>query len=113
MVARGHVVAVGIAYKYLVHLGMAYRLTVFVLEKILFGNIGDVFGFLILGEKMIKWLVAARTNFIGDRFVPFLGVRKFRIDIKNHATKRKYPVAHKLADRKLCRVDGGSCQSWK
>src|SRR5665213_100739 len=70
-------------------------------QQVLLGNIGDIFRFRVLGEQMIKRLVLVRTDVLGDRQPPFLGIVKFRIDVENHAPERKHPVADDLPDLKL------------
>ena len=82
-------------------LRMPDRLAEFVGQQILLGNVGDVFGFRILGEQMIERLILVRPDILRDRQPPFLGIVEFRIDIENHAPERKNPVADDLSDLKL------------
>jgi len=83
---------------------MPDRLARLVGQQVLFRNVGDVFGFRVLGQQVIKRLILVRTHFLRDRQPPFLGIVEYRINIVNHATEREYPVADDLADLKF----GGS-----
>src|SRR3954468_8652973 len=70
-------------------------------QKVLLGNIGDVFGLRILREQMIKRLILVWPKLLGNRQPPFLGIVEFRIDVENHASERKHPVADDLPDLKF------------
>ena len=83
-------------------LRMANRLAGAVIEQVLLGNIGDIFGFFILGEEMIERLVLAWADVLGDREPPFLGVVEDRVDVEDHAAKREKPVLDHLPDAELC-----------
>ena len=69
-------------------------------HQILLADIGDIAVFQILGEKMVEWLVFCRANIFGDRLIPFLAVRKDRINIENHAAKFENTVAHDITNAK-------------
>src|ERR1700680_2126823 len=47
---------------------------------------------------MIERLILVRTDFRGDRFVPFVGIVEHRIDVEHHAAERIEPVPDDLAD---------------
>ena len=81
------------------------RLFAIVRDQILLADIGDVAAFCILGEQVIEGLVLARSKRLGDGFVPFLTVRKDRIDVKNHPAKVEQPVPDNFAD--------GETREWK
>src|SRR4029079_12757065 len=83
-------------------LGMTDRLTGFIIEQVLLGNISDIFGIVVLGEQMVERLVLARTDVFGDRQPPFFGVVEDGIDIKDHAAKREEPMLDHLPDAELC-----------
>ena len=53
---------------------------------------------LVLGEQVVEWLVLVWADFLGDGFVPFVGVGELRIDVKNDAPERKNPVPDDLPD---------------
>src|SRR3984893_15922645 len=61
-------------------------------------HIGDVFGLVVLGEQMIERLVFMRTDFRGDRLVPFVGIVEYRIDVEDDAAERIEAVPDDLAD---------------
>src|SRR5260370_42071511 len=48
------------------------RLAGIVRQQILFGDVGDVFGFRILGEQMIELLILVRPHLLGDPHPPSL-----------------------------------------
>lgn len=75
------------------------RLVTVVGQQILLAYIGDVAGFRVFREQMVKWLVPARAYGLGNRFVPFLGIGEDRIDVKNDAAKIENTVAHDVTDR--------------
>ena len=79
-------------------LGVADGNARLVRQKVLLGDVGDVFGLVVFGEQVVEGLVLARADTDGDRLVPFLGIVEFRIDVEDHAAKRKQPVADDLAD---------------
>jgi hypothetical protein len=70
-------------------------------QEILLGDVGDVFGFRILGEQMIERLILVGPVLLGDRQPPFLGIVEDRIDIEDHAPERKDPVTDDLSDLKF------------
>jgi hypothetical protein len=75
------------------------RLVAVVDDKVLLADIGDVSGLGILGEQMVKRLVPGRAEVLGNRFVPFLAIGEFGIDVEHHATEVEDPVTHHVADR--------------
>src|SRR5258708_913656 len=79
-------------------LRMPDRLAGLVRQQVLFGDIGDVFGFRVFREQMIERLILVRPDFLRDRQPPFLGIVEFRIDVEDHAPERKDPVADDLSD---------------
>ena len=80
---------------------MPNRLARLVRKQVLLGDIGDVFGFRVLGEQMVERLVLARPHLGRDRLVPFLGIVELRIDIEDRAAERKQPVPDDLSDLEL------------
>lgn len=81
---------------------MFHRLTGLVGQKVLLRDIGDIVGMLVLGQKVIERLILARTIFFRDCLPPFLGVGKYRINVKNNATERVFPVPDDLAYGEFC-----------
>lgn len=77
---------------------MAQRNIGIVGDQVLFGHIGDVMGPVVFREEVVEGLVLARAHFLRDRVIPFIGVRKLRIDVENHAPERKQLMAHHLSD---------------
>src|SRR4029077_7745519 len=79
-------------------LRMPHRLAAIVRQQILLGHIGDVFGLVVLGEQVIERLVLMRSDFRGDRLVPFVGIVEHRIELEHHAAERIEAVPDDLAD---------------
>ena len=79
-------------------LRMAHRLAAVVGQKVLLGDIGDVFGFVVLREQMIERLILMRPDLGRDRLVPFLRIVENRIDVEDDAAKRIKAVPDNLAD---------------
>src|SRR5690606_38561097 len=84
---------------------MADRHTRGVRLEVLLGDVGEVRGFLVLGEQVVERLVLARANVLGNGFVPFVGVVEFRVDVVDHATKREQAMPDHLADSELGNPD--------
>ena len=61
---------------------------------------------LVLGEQVVKRLVLAGPDFLGDGVVPFIGVGELRINVKNNAPERKNPVPDDLPDLEFGDVPG-------
>lgn len=80
---------------------MTNRCAALVAEQILLRHVRDIFRFVVFGEQMVEGLILAGPHFSRNRLLPFLGIRKFRIDIKNHAPEWKEPVLYDLADAKF------------
>lgn len=74
--------------KHVQNVRMFQRFTRGIGNQVLLGNIGNIICRLGFGIKMVEGLILFRTNVFGDRFVPFLSVGKFRIDIKDHPPER-------------------------
>src|SRR5579863_4395612 len=102
LVARGGgaraVTALAILDELLGDLRMTHRFAAGVRQKVLFGNVSDVLGIVVLSEQMIKRLVLVRPHFHGDRLVPLIGIVEYRIDVEHHPAKRIEAVADDLAD---------------
>ena len=77
---------------------MPDRLAGIVGQKILLGNVGDVFRFRVFGEQVIERLILVRPDLFRNRQPPFLCVVEFWIDVENHAPERKHPVTDDLTD---------------
>jgi hypothetical protein len=80
---------------------MPHRLASIIGQKILLGDVGDVFGLIVLGEQMIERLIFVWADLRRDRLVPFLGVVEDGIDIEDDTAKRKQAVFDHLADLKF------------
>jgi hypothetical protein len=63
-------------------------------KKVLFGDIGNVFGLRIFCEQMIERLVLARTDLRRNCLPPLLGVVEHRIDIERPGTDRRGASPH-------------------
>src|SRR5690606_1299700 len=55
---------------------------------------------LVLGQQVVKRLVAVRAQILGNRLVPFLAIGEYGIDIEYHAAEVEQAVAHNVADAK-------------
>ena len=86
------------------HLRVRHRLAGLVGQQVLLRDIGDVGGLRVLGQQVIEWLVAARTDLLGDRRQPLLGVGEHRIDVEDHAAEWINSVLHHLPDGELGRA---------
>jgi hypothetical protein len=69
--------------------------------EILLADISDVARFPVLREEVVEGLVLSRADFLGDRIVPFFGVRKDGIDVEDHAAEIENAVADHVPDRKM------------
>ena len=86
------------AVEQLAHRGMIDRPAIGIRHQIALTDIGDVGRIFVFGEQMIKRLIAARTDILGDRLIPFFAIGKDRIDIEHHAAKGEQAVAHHVSD---------------
>ena len=66
--------------------------------EILFRDVGEVAGFVIFSEQMVKGLVLARADMLGDCLVPFLGIIEFRIHIVYHSAEGEEAMFDDLAN---------------
>jgi hypothetical protein len=89
-------------FEHVLDLRMPQRRATRVGHEILLGDIGDVFAFRILGEEMVKRLIAARSYVLWNGLIPLFRIVKFRINVKNYTSKGKYPVANHLAYLEFC-----------
>ncbi|EDM70609.1 hypothetical protein RAZWK3B_05672 [Roseobacter sp. AzwK-3b] len=81
------------------NIGMIHRLPGIIRHQVLLRDIGHVIALLVLGQQMVERLLARRTAVLGDGVIPFLGIREFGIDIKNHPAERVFLVPDHLAQR--------------
>lgn len=79
---------------------MVHRSRLTINDQILLANISHIARFFVLSEQVIEGLIAVRSNFFGDRFVPFFAVCKDRVDIKDHTAKVEQAVAHNITNAK-------------
>lgn len=77
---------------------MVYGAMIGIGQQILLAHISDVAAVSILGEKMVEGLVFARAHAFGDRLIPFLAVRKHRINVEHHPAKIEHPVANNITN---------------
>src|SRR6185312_13011601 len=94
----GPVTAVAVLHEHFGDLWVPHWLAAIVRQQVLFGHVGDVFGFVVLSEEVIERLIFIRPHFGGDRLIPFFRVVEDRIDIEHHAAEREQPMPHHLAD---------------
>ncbi len=77
---------------------MAQGLAAQIRHEVLFRNVGDIFGFRVLSEQMIEWLIAMRARFLGNGFIPFFRIREFWIHVEDDPAEGEEPVLDHLAD---------------
>ena len=77
---------------------MIDRLIAFIGDQVLLADVGDVAALGIFGEQMVEGLVPGRTDFFGNRFVPFVAVGEDRVDVEDHAAKVEQAVSNDVAD---------------
>jgi hypothetical protein len=67
-------------------------------DQIALADIGDVGRILVLGQQVVKRLIAARANVLGDRLVPFVRIGEDRVNIEHHPAKGEKAVANHIAN---------------
>jgi len=77
---------------------MLYRLSGIICNQVLFTDISHIIGLIIFGQQVIEWLFLKRATVLGNRCIPFIGIRKFRIDIKNNTPKGMFLVPDNLSE---------------
>src|SRR6056297_2320580 len=92
-------------------LRMAQRLSAIVFEQVLFRHVRDVFRLIVLGEKVVEWLILARALVFRNGKPPFFGVGEFWINIEDETAKRVVAVAYDITHVKFRGSDLGSCVS--
>lgn len=75
--------------KKIANLRMAQGFAAIIHHQILLGNISGIFRLAVFCQQMIKRLVACRPLIFRDGIIPFLTIRKFRINIINNPAKGK------------------------
>ena len=78
------------------------RLARIISDQILLGNISHVVALVILGQQMIERLILGRTAVFRNGHVPFLGIRKDRVDIENHTPEWVFAMTDNLAQGVFC-----------
>ena len=94
--------ALVVAVEIVAHLGVAHGIAALVNQQVLFGDIGNIFRLSVFSQQVIEGLVLAGADLGGNRIPPFFGVVEYRVDVKNDAAERKYPVTDNLADPEFC-----------
>ena len=67
-------------------------------QQVLLADIGDIARITVLGEQVVKRLLAVGAHFFRDRFVPFLAIREDRIDIEDYPAKIEDFMANNIAN---------------
>jgi hypothetical protein len=81
---------------------MIDRLTRIIGHQILLRHIRHVIALIVLGEQVIKWLTLDGAAFLGNRLVPFFGIRKLWVHVKDHPAKGVFLVSNHLAQMIFC-----------
>jgi hypothetical protein len=84
----------------LAHLWVVNGAFLFIRQKILLADIGDITIVSILCQQMVKGLVFGGPDFFGDRLIPFFAVRKDGVDIENDAPEWEDFMADNRANAK-------------
>lgn len=71
----------------LAHLWVVNRAFLFIRQKVLLADIGDITIVPILCQQVIKGLVFGGPDFFGDRLIPFFAVRKNWVDVEDNASE--------------------------
>jgi hypothetical protein len=97
----------------LAHLWVVNGAFLFIRQKILLADIGDITIVSILCQQMIKGLVFGRPDFFGDRLIPFFAVRKDGVDIEYDAPEWEDFMADNCANAKpgVCNGRGFNAMS--
>ena len=87
-----------------IDLRMIDRPAVAVGDQILLADIGDVRRIAVFGEQVVVRLLFRRANVLGDRLIPFVTVRKDRVDRTRRRESRtsdgaRYRPARNARDR--------------
>src|SRR3546814_13709373 len=61
----------------------------------------------VFGEQVVIGLFLGGTDFLGDRLIPFVAVRKDGVDVEHDAAKIEHAVAHDVAQRNARAADQG------
>src|SRR3546814_12252032 len=69
-------------------------------HQIRLADIGDVGGIVALGEQVVIGLFLRRADRFRDRVIPFVAVRKDRIDVEDDAAELEHAVATDVARSK-------------
>ena len=67
-------------------------------DKILLADIGGVVTVVIFRQKVIKRLFTRRADLCWNRFIPFFGVGKLGINVKNNTAERKMAVTNNITN---------------
>ncbi len=92
------VAALAVLHEHFRDLRMPHRLAAGVRQQILFGDIGDVFGLIVLGEQMIERLILVRPVLRRESTRTIRRYCRNRIDVEHDAAKRIQAVPDDLAD---------------
>lgn len=68
-------------------------------HQILLADISDIRGFLILRQKVVKWLVPVWANGQWNGFVPLFAIGEHWVDIENDAAKMEFAVHNNITNR--------------
>ncbi|EAQ26250.1 hypothetical protein ROS217_13776 [Roseovarius sp. 217] len=71
-------------------------------HEVLFAHIGHIVALLVFRQQVIERLFLGRAAVLGNRGIPFLGIRELRIDIKDYPAKRVLLVTDHLAQMIFC-----------
>ena len=78
--------------------GVIDRLAGLVRNEVLLGHVGHVIALLVLGQEVVERLVLRRAAVLGDRAIPFLGVREHGVHVEHHPPKGVLAVADHLPE---------------
>jgi len=94
-----------ISIKALVHHRVSDRVCAVIWQQVLFRDVSNVLGFFVLCVEVIKRLVFVWPDVLGDGVVPFVGIGKDRIYVKDNPSERIHSMLDGLSDGELCRAN--------
>lgn len=77
---------------------------VFVCYEVLFGDIGDIFCFVIFCQEMVEWLFVCWLYVCWNGILLFFGIGIFGVDIKDYVVEGKDLMVYNLINLIFCDI---------
>ena len=84
------------------YIGVVHRFARVVSDQVLLRDVRDIIALVILSEQMVKRLIFDRAAVFWDGLIPFICIRKFRIDVKNHTPEGVFFMSDNLSKMIFC-----------